>query len=78
MKKFFESLKGHAMRTTSLKKKKMKLLTKEQEESYENSIICYISTENFEKVYFKEKKISYSYGSLSLCNLKNIVPEKFL
>ena len=67
------------MRTISLKKKKMlKLLTKEQEESYENSIICYISTENFEKVYFKEKKISYSYGSLSLCSLKNIVPEKFL
>ena len=56
MKKFFESLKGHAMRKISLKKKKMKLLTKEQEESYENSIICYISTENFEKVYFKEKK----------------------
>ena len=66
------------MRTISLKKKKMKLLTKEQEESYENSIRCYISTENFEKVYFKEKKISYSYGSLSLCSLKNIVPEKFL
>ena len=66
------------MRTISLKKKKMKLLTKEQEESYENSIICYISTESFEKVYFKEKKISYSYGSLSLCSLKNIVPEKFL
>ena len=29
----------------------MKLLTKEQPESYENAQICYICTENFENKY---------------------------
>ena len=35
--------------------KKIKLLTKEQQESYENAKICSISKENFEK-YVKDKK----------------------
>ena len=38
------------------KKKKMKLLTKEQEESYENGKICYICKEKFENKYLKDKK----------------------
>ena len=40
MKKFFESLRVHAMKIINFKKKKMKLLTKEQYESYENAKIC--------------------------------------
>ena len=40
MKKFRESLRGHAMKMINFKKKKMKLLTKEQHESYENAKIC--------------------------------------
>ena len=40
MKKFRESLREHAMKIINFKKKKMKLLTKEQYESYENAKIC--------------------------------------
>ena len=35
----------------------MKLLTKEQQESYENGKICYICKEKFENKYLKDKKI---------------------
>ena len=35
----------------------MKLLTKEQQESYENTKICYICIEKFEIQYVKDKKI---------------------
>ena len=34
----------------------MKLLTKEQQESYENVKICYIFKEKFENKYLKDKK----------------------
>ena len=42
MKKFCEFLREHAMNIIKFKKKQMKLLTKEQQESYENAKICYI------------------------------------
>ena len=48
MKKFCEFLREHAMKIINFKKKKMKLLTKEQQESYENSKICYICKEKSE------------------------------
>ena len=35
----------------------MKVLTKEQQESYENAKICYIFKEKFENKYLKEKHI---------------------
>ena len=41
MEKFCESVKENAMKTFDFIKK-MKLLTKEQQESYENAKICYI------------------------------------
>ena len=41
-KKFCEFLRKHAMKIISFIKKKMKLLTKNQQESYENAKICYI------------------------------------
>ena len=34
---FYESLRGHAMKIIIFKKKKIKLLTREQEESYKNT-----------------------------------------
>ena len=34
----------------------MKLLTKEQQESYENAQICYICAEKFKNKYVKDKK----------------------
>ena len=34
----------------------MKLLTKEQQESYENSKICYICKKRFKNKYLKDKK----------------------
>ena len=42
MKKFCESLREHVMKTINFKKKKINLLTKMQQESYENAQICYI------------------------------------
>ena len=39
-----------------LKRKKMKLLTKEQQESYENAKICYICREKIGNKYVKDKK----------------------
>ena len=36
MKKFCESLRGHTTKIANFKKKKMKLLRKEQQESYKN------------------------------------------
>ena len=45
------------MKIINFKKKKMKLLTKEQQESYENGKICYICKEKFENKYLKDKKI---------------------
>ena len=41
MKRFCEYLREHAIETTNLKKK-MNLLTKEQQELYKNAKICYI------------------------------------
>ena len=37
MKKFCESLREHAIKIINLKKEKMKLYIKEQQESYENA-----------------------------------------
>ena len=50
-----ESLREHATET-NFKKKKMKLLTKEQQKSYENAKICYIYEEKFEDKYANDKK----------------------
>ena len=36
MKRFYEFLREHTMKIINFKKKKMKLLKKEQQESYEN------------------------------------------
>ena len=36
----------------------MKLLTHEQQESYENAKICYLCGKNFEGKYVKDKKIT--------------------
>ena len=56
MKHFCELLRKHAMKITNFKKKIMKLLTKEQQESYENAKICYLCKEKFQNEYFKDKK----------------------
>ena len=58
MKKFCEVLRELTMKIISFKKKKIKLLTKEQQEWYENAKICNICTENFENKHLKDKKIS--------------------
>ena len=86
MKKFYESLKEHAMKKINFKKKKMKLFTKEQQESYENSKICYICKEKFENEYLKDRKYRkvrdhcHYTGEFrgvvqSICNLKYSVPK---
>ena len=56
MKTFCGFLREHAMRMIISKTKKMKLLTKEQQASYENLKICDICKENFENKYLKDKK----------------------
>ena len=56
MKRFCEFLREHAMKIINFKKKKIKLLTKAQQESYEHGKICYICKEKFEIKYLKDKK----------------------
>ena len=85
MKKFCEFLREHVMKVINLKNKKMKLLTKEKQESYKNSKICYICKEKFENKYLKDKKylkvrdhytVEYKGTAHSICNLKYSVPKK--
>ena len=87
MKKFCESLRKHAMKIINFKKKKMKLLTKEQQESYENAKICYICNEKLENKCLKDRKYrkirdhchypgEYRGAAQSICNLKYSVPIK--
>ena len=56
MKKFFEFLRKHTMKKIIFKKKKMKLLSKKQQDSYENAKICYMCEGKFENKYLKDKK----------------------
>ena len=86
MKNFCEFLRNHVMKIIDSRKKKIKLLTKDQQESYENAEICYICKEKFENKYLKDKK--YPKGkdchytekdrgaSYSICKLKYNVPKK--
>ena len=57
VKKFCESLREHSIKITNFKKKKMKLLTKEQQESYENARIRCICKKNLKKNIWKIKNI---------------------
>ena len=85
MEKFCESLREHEMEILNFKK--MKLSTKEQQESYENVKICYICKEALENKYLKDKRYpkfrdhchytgEYSGSAHSICNLKYSVPKK--
>ena len=46
MKKFYECLRKYAMKIINLKMKNMELLTKEQQESYENAKTLIFANEN--------------------------------
>ena len=84
MKKLCEYLREHIMKIINFEKRKMKLLTKEQQESHENVQICYICKERFENKYLKDKKYCkfrdhchYTRecrgAAHSICNLKHSV-----
>ena len=71
----------------NFKKKKNKLLTKEQQESYENAKMCYICKVKFENKYLKDKKYrrvrdhcyysgEYRGAADSIYNSKYSVPKK--
>ena len=62
MTKFYKSLREHAMEIIHFKKKKMSLLTKEQQKSCKNSKICHICKERFEYKYWKDKKCRKYWG----------------
>ena len=60
----------------------MNLLLKEQQELYENALICYVSKEKFQNKYVKDKKRctvrdhcyytgEYRVAAHSICNLNN-------
>ena len=89
MKNFCKFLRTNAMKMVKFKKKKIKLLTKEQQELYENVKICDICKEKFENKYLKDKTYrkvrdhclytrEYRCAAHSKCNLKYEVPKKFL
>ena len=56
MKKFCEFLREYTMKIINFKKKKMKLSTNAQHESYENAKVCYISKEKIKNSCVKDKK----------------------
>ena len=60
MKKFSEFLREYAIKITDFLKK-MNLSTKEQQESYENTKICYICKEKPENKYLKDKVLRIAY-----------------
>ena len=59
---YCEFLREHAMKIINFKKKKMKLLTKKQQESYENAKICFIC----------KKKLKLNIGKISIVKLEII------
>ena len=83
MKKFSESLREHAVKIINFKKKKMKLLANEQQESNENSKTCYICIKNNNKdeKYCKVRDRCHYTGEYrgathSICNLKYSIPKE--
>ena len=87
MKNLCEFLEEHAIKIINFKKKKMKLLTKEQQESYENAKICYICKRKLQNKYLKDKKYhkvrdllhytgEYRGAAYSICHLKYYVSKK--
>ena len=87
MRKSCESLRDHAMKIINFKKKNMKLLTKDQQEPYENSNICYICKKKLENKYLEDKKFhkvrdychyigEYRGAAHCICNLKYSVPKR--
>ena len=75
------------MKIINFRKKKMKSLTKEQQQPYKDAKISYIYKEKFEIKYLKNKKYCkvrdhFHYtgkcgGAVhSICNLKHSVPKK--
>ena len=84
---FCEFLREHAMNIINFKKKKLKLLTKEQQEPYENAKVCYICKEKFLNIFVKDKKYckvsdhfyytgEYRGAAHSICSLNYSVPKK--
>ena len=61
MKRFCESLRKHAMKIINFKMKKMKLLTKEHQESYENAKICYTCKGKFENKTLRREILAWIY-----------------
>ena len=65
------------MKIINFKNKKMKLLTKEQQKTYENAKICYTCKKKFENIW-KAKKVrehchytgGYRGAARSICNIK--------
>ena len=87
LKNFCECLREHVMLIVNFKNKKVKSLTKEQQESHENAQICYICKEKLENKYLKDKKYrkvtdhchntgEYRGDAHSIFNLKYSVPRK--
>ena len=54
--KVLSILREHAMKIVNFKNQKLKLLTKEQQESYANAKLCYICKEKLENENLKDKK----------------------
>ena len=89
MKNFSEILREYAMKIINFKKKKILVIKKQQQESYENAKICYICKEKIENKYRENKKCckvwdhfycteEHRGAAHTVCILKNRAPKKFL
>ena len=75
------------MKIINFKKRKRKLLTTEQQKSYENTKICYVRQEKLEDKHAEDKEYrkvrdhchytrEYRGATHSICNLKYCVPKE--
>ena len=75
------------MKIINFKKKRIKLLTKVQQESYDNAKICCVCQEKFEYKYLEDKKyckvrdhchyiVEHTGAAKSICNLEYRAPKK--
>ena len=89
MKRSCEFSREHAMKILNFKKKKMKLLSKEQQGSYGNAKIGYICKEKIENKYLKDEKYrkvrdyrhyagKYRGAAHGICNLRYNMPKTFI
>ena len=84
MTKFCKDLREHATKIINYEKKDMILLTKKEEENYNNQKVCYICKKEFDKSHKNHYKVrdhchytgKYKGAAHNICNLRYKIPNE--